>query len=72
MLIKQGPERYQVNNGLDMSLKLQRKWDIWLGNERSFLSAFQTAELDDIFIGKKTCRKDEMQWENHEGNKRQM
>lgn len=53
MIIKQGPERDQLNNGLDMSLKLQRKWDIWLGNERSFLSAFQTAELDDIFIGKK-------------------
>lgn len=57
MVIKQGPERYQLNSGLDMSLKLQRKWDICLGTERNFLSPFQTAELDDIFIGEKAVER---------------
>lgn len=57
MVIKQGPERYQLNNGLAMSLKLQGKRDTWLGNERNFLSPFQTAELDGIFIEKKKLYK---------------
>lgn len=57
MVIKQGPERYQLNNGLAMSLKLQGKRDTWLGNERNFLSPFQTAELDGIFIEKKTVER---------------